>query len=159
MAKQKSDELNAQLAESIKAQPVSAVAAAVKELRDAGLHQDADELEVVLREREAKLAEARAAREAEEAAVHAKAVAKARADYDAIYAKYLKALDEAFEHLARYVEVARPAATDYNEVGVAFQRLAGLLGPNDPSLPELPPTPSAYAKNGPYAERLKGISL
>src|SRR5437763_16489427 len=98
MAKQKSDELNAQLAESIKAQPVSAVAAAVQELRDAGLHQDADELEVVLREREVKLAEARAAKEAEVAVLHAEAVAKARADYDAIYAKYVAALEDAFEH-------------------------------------------------------------
>ena len=59
----------------------------------------------------------------------------------------------------RYVEIARPAVGDYNAVGVAFQQLAGLLGANDPSLPELPPTPSFYAKNGPYAERLKGINL
>src|SRR5207237_7366409 len=88
MGKQMSDELNAQLAENIKAQPISGVEAAVQELRDAGLNTEADELAVVLEERKRQLDEARAAKAAEEAAAKAKAAAKARAEYDVSTAEY-----------------------------------------------------------------------
>ena len=54
MAK-KSEQLNAALATSIKAQPVSAVHAAIEELRAAGLNDDAGQLAEVLAERETQL--------------------------------------------------------------------------------------------------------
>ena len=155
----KSEELHAQLAESIKAQPISGVEAAVQELRDAGLDAEADELAAVLEERKRQLDEARAAKAAEEAKAKAKAAAEARAKYDACIADYMEKLESAFEHLAQYVEVARPAIDSYNSAGVLFQNLVAIVGPNDSDLPELPPTPGAYAKNGPLSERLKGISL
>lgn len=159
MSEKKSDKLNAALAASIKAMPVEVARATLAELRASGLEDEAAEYEAVLIEREKALSEARAAKEAEEAAVHAAAVEKARAEYEAVTAQYVKALDESFEHLARYVDVARPAANDYTSVHVAYQRVVALLGPNSPDLPELPPAPGSYAKTGPFADRLKGISL
>ncbi len=159
MSKKSSADLRAQLAESIQAQPVSSVAAAVAELREAGLHEDADRLDVVLAEREKQLAEARAAKEAEEAAAKAKAAAAARAEYDACVARYTEKLEKAFEHLASYADEARPAMAEYQNAAAYFTKLAGIVGANDPDLPELPPTPGVYGKSGPMAERLRGLSL
>jgi hypothetical protein len=67
MAK-KSEQMNAALAEAIVAQPVASVDAAVQELRNAGLVAEADELAAVLAQRQQQLAEARAAKAAEEEA-------------------------------------------------------------------------------------------
>src|SRR5215204_1151598 len=98
MAK-KSEELNAAIAASIKAQPVSAVEAAIKELRDAGLNDDADQLADVLAEREAQLAEARAAKEREDEAARQRAIAVAQDAFDAKATAYVELRDEALAAL------------------------------------------------------------
>jgi hypothetical protein len=124
----KSQELNAALAASIKAQPVSAVQAAIDELRDAGLNDDADQLTDVLAQREAQLAEARAAKEREDEAARQKAIAAARKEFDAKAAAYVELRDEALDALRAYVEKAGPGMQAYREMQKAANDLDLLTG-------------------------------
>jgi hypothetical protein len=123
MATKKSQELNAALAASIKAQPVSAVQSAIDELRAAGLNKDADELAEVLAAREQELANARAAKEREEAEARAQAIAAAQAEFDAKAAAYVEVRDEALDALRAYVEKAGPGMEAYR----AMQKAANDL--------------------------------
>jgi hypothetical protein len=155
----KSDELNAVLAETIRALPSTVLAETARELREAGLHAEADRVEEILAERDSLLGEARAAKAAEEAAAHAKAVSKARAEFDQVASVYESARDDALSHLAAYAESAQVAMSANGEVGAKFQALVGLLGPNNPELPELPSDVRHSIKHGPHAEALSGLTL
>jgi hypothetical protein len=127
MAK-KSQELNAALAASIKAQPVSIVEAAIAELRAAGLSDDADALGEVLAAREQELAEARAAKEREEAAARERAIAAARKEFDAKAAAYVELRDDALAALEAYVDRAEPGMAAYREMVFAADNLDRLTG-------------------------------
>lgn len=128
MGRKKSDDLNAALAASIKAQPVSAVEAAIAELRAAGLNDDADQLAEVLAEREAQLAEARAAKQAEEEAARQRAIKAAQAEFDAKAAVYVALRDEALAALEFYVEKAEPGMEAYKAMQSAAANLDRLTG-------------------------------
>src|SRR5215211_3011723 len=123
-----STELNAALAASIKAQPVSAVQAAIEELRAAGLNEDADALAEVLAFREAQLAEARAAKEREEAAERQRAIDAARAEFEASAAAYVELRDEALDALRDYVRKAAPGMEAYRGMQFAANSLDLLSG-------------------------------
>jgi hypothetical protein len=126
----KSDHLNAELAEAIQAQPVSAVDAAIAELRAAGLDADADRLARVLAERKAKLEEAHAVKAAEEAAVRQHAIAKAQDKFADRAAEYVVLRDEALDSLAQYVQLAVPAMSAFKAMegaALALDRLTGLM--------------------------------
>jgi len=128
MTRKKSQELNAALAASIKAQPVSAVHAAIEELRAAGLNLDAAQLAGVLAQREAQLAEARVAKEREEEAARQKAIAAARREFDAKAAAYVDLRDEALDALRIYVRKAGPGMEAYKAAQKAANDLDLLTG-------------------------------
>src|SRR5215218_5177851 len=128
MTRKKSQELNAALAASIKAQPVSAVQAAIEELRAAGLDAEADELAEVLAAREQELAAARAAKEAEEQAARQEAIAAARREFDAKAAAYVVLRDEALDALRIYVRKAGPGMEAYKAAQKAANDLDLLTG-------------------------------
>jgi hypothetical protein len=155
----KSDQLNAVLAETIRALPSAVLSETARELREAGLHGEADRVEEILAERDALLGEARAAKAAEQASAHAKAVTRARAEFDEVAAVYESARDDALLHLAAYAESAQVAMSANSDVGAKFQALVGLLGPNNPELPELPSDVRHAIQHGPHAEALSGLTL
>jgi len=128
MTRKKSQELNAALAASIKAQPVSAVHAAIEELRAAGLNYDAEQLAGVLAQREAQLAEARAAKGREEEAARQKVIAAARREFDAKAAAYVVLRDEALDALRIYVRKAGPGMEAYKAAQKAANDLDLLTG-------------------------------
>lgn len=116
MAKKKSEQMNAALAEAIVAQPVASVDAAVQELREAGLVAEADELAAVLAQRQQQLAEARAAKAAEKEAARQKAITAAKATFNDRVAEYVVLRDEALDSLAEYVELATPGIDAYSKM-------------------------------------------
>jgi hypothetical protein len=128
MARKGSQELNAALAASIRAQPVSAVQAAIEELRSAGLNDDANALSEVLAEREQQLADARAAKEREGEAARQRAIADAQAEFAAKAAAYVVLRDEALEALRVYVRKAAPGKDAYGEMQAAANALDLLTG-------------------------------
>jgi hypothetical protein len=144
-----------ELAQSIQAMPISIARATVAELRDAGLEDEAAEIEKLVAVREAKLDAARAAKTAEEQAEHDAAVAAARGFHATVYAEYMKTLNDAAEALAQYSAVASNGNTMYGNVGVAYQRLAALLGANSPDLPEFAPAPQDFFRRDPRLTSLK----
>jgi hypothetical protein len=127
MAK-KSAELNAALAASIKAQPVSAVQAAIDELRAAGLNDDADQLAEVLAEREAQLAEARAQKEREEREERDRAIAAGQMEFEEKAAAYVKLRDDALAALDLYVQKAEPGMAAFRAMVFAADNLDRLTG-------------------------------
>jgi hypothetical protein len=153
MAK-KSAELNAALAASIKAQPVSAVQAAIDELRAAGLNNDADQLAEVLAEREAQLAEARAAKEREDELKRQKAIAAAQKEFEAKAAAYTVVRDEALDALRVYVEKAGPGMEAYRAMQKAANDLDLLTG----SMCERPASATDVYNNDPDFKRLVRVA-
>jgi hypothetical protein len=107
---------------------VSAVQAAIEELRAAGLNDDADQLAKVLAEREAQLAEARAQKAREDEAARQKAIAAARKEFDAKSAAYVAVRDEALGALRVYVEKAGPGMEANCEMQKAANDLDLLTG-------------------------------
>jgi len=113
----------------------------------------------ILAERDSLLGEARAAKAAEKAAAHAKAVQRARAEFDEVATVYESARDDALSHLVPTPTRRRVAMSANGEVGAKFQALVALLGPNSPELPELPSDVRHSIKHGPHAEALSGLTL
>jgi hypothetical protein len=153
MAK-KSQELNAALAASIKAQPVSAVHAAIDELRAAGLNDDADQLAEVLAEREMQLAEARAQKEREDEAARQRAMAAARKEFDAKAAAYVELRDEALDALRVYVEKAGPGMDAYR----AMQKVANDLDLLSGGMVERPLSATDVYNSDPDFKRLVRVA-
>jgi hypothetical protein len=126
--KAKREEKEAALAVNIQAQPIASVEAAVQELRDAGLDADADTLAEVVASRQQELAEARAAKEREEAAEHQRKVAAAQKDFDEKAAAYIELRDAALDALRAYVEKAKPGMDAYANMQQAANTLDLLTG-------------------------------
>lgn len=136
-SKQKYDVLAADVEEK---GPASHIRDVRDELLTLGLDEEAAKYDAILRAREKALAEAQAARNAEAAAEHEKAVAGARKIYDAEVVKYVAIRDEAVEKLAEYAALGRAGVPAWESTVQAHTNLRMLVGDGEVELPEMATT-------------------